>query len=116
MKIEQVFMDGINLLSQSEIIDSHVGYIVFSMFTMLISGFLAIMFAKINVKTVAGFFIITCVMSLISIIVLLLNPTPTGDYNYKVTISDEVNFNNFNEQYKIVSQDGKIYTIQKSGR
>lgn len=30
---------------------------------------------------------------------------------YKVTISDTVNFNEFNEHYKIISQEGLIYTI-----
>lgn len=30
---------------------------------------------------------------------------------YKVTISDTVNFNEFNEHYKIINQEGLIYTI-----
>lgn len=32
---------------------------------------------------------------------------------YKVTISDEVNFNEFMEKYEIIEQDGKIYTIRE---
>ena len=32
---------------------------------------------------------------------------------YKVTISNEVLMNEFNEKYEIVSQDGKIYTIRE---
>lgn len=32
---------------------------------------------------------------------------------YKVTISDEVSMNEFNEKYKIVGQDGKIYTVRE---
>ena len=32
---------------------------------------------------------------------------------YKVTISDEVLMNEFNERYKIISQEGKIYTIRE---
>lgn len=32
---------------------------------------------------------------------------------YKVTISDDVSLNEFNEKYEIVGQDGKIYTIRE---
>lgn len=32
---------------------------------------------------------------------------------YKVIISDEVNFNEFQEKYKIIDQDGKIFTVRE---
>ena len=32
---------------------------------------------------------------------------------YQVTISDEVNFNEFNEKYEIIEQNGLIYTIRE---
>ena len=32
---------------------------------------------------------------------------------YKVTISDEVQMNDFLERYEIVSQEGKIYTVRE---
>lgn len=32
---------------------------------------------------------------------------------YKVTISDEVSLNEFNEQYEIIDQEGKIYTVRE---
>lgn len=34
---------------------------------------------------------------------------------YKVTISDEVQMNEFLEQYEIIDQDGKIYVIREKG-
>lgn len=37
----------------------------------------------------------------------------TGKYTYKVTISDEVNFVEFNDKYEIIDQDGLIYTIKE---
>lgn len=37
---------------------------------------------------------------------------PTGTYTYKVTISDDVKINEFLDQYEIVSQEGKIYTVK----
>ena len=35
------------------------------------------------------------------------------DTEYKVTISDDVSMNEFMEKYKIIDQDGKIYTIRE---
>ena len=32
---------------------------------------------------------------------------------YKVTISPEVSFEEFNEKYRIIDQEGKIYTIRE---
>lgn len=31
---------------------------------------------------------------------------------YKVTISNEVKFNEFNEKYEIISKDGNVYTVE----
>ena len=40
--------------------------------------------------------------------------TPVAYTNqYKVTISDEVLMNEFNEKYEIIDQEGKIYTIRE---
>lgn len=33
--------------------------------------------------------------------------------HYKVTISDEVQLNEFNERYEIIGQEGKIYTVRE---
>lgn len=41
----------------------------------------------------------------------LITSQPAQPETYKVTISDTVNFNEFNERYKIISQEGLIYTI-----
>ena len=32
---------------------------------------------------------------------------------YKVTVSDEVQLNEFNERYEIIEQEGKIYTVRE---
>lgn len=32
---------------------------------------------------------------------------------YKVTISDEVGMNEFNKRYKVIDQEGKIYTVEE---
>lgn len=38
---------------------------------------------------------------------------PAQPETYKVTISDTVNFNEFNERYEIINQEGLIYTIKE---
>jgi tetrahydromethanopterin S-methyltransferase subunit E len=36
-----------------------------------------------------------------------------NETHYQVTISDEVNFNEFNEKYEIIEQNGLIYTVRE---
>ena len=38
---------------------------------------------------------------------------PTGEYEYKITISDEVSMNDFLEKYEIIDQEGKIFTVKE---
>ena len=52
--------------------------------------------------------------SLFGVMVGGLSATPT-EYTtqYKVTISDEVQMNDFLSRYKIISTEGKIYTVRE---
>lgn len=43
----------------------------------------------------------------------LSGPKALDYIQYKVTISDEVSMNEFTEKYKIVEQEGKIFTIRE---
>lgn len=60
-------------------------------------------------------------VALITFLVLLLpalcvSARTTDEVLYiehKVTIDDTVNFNEFSEHYKIIDQEGKIYTVQE---
>lgn len=43
-----------------------------------------------------------------------VNARTIGEYPiYKVTVSEDVNFTEFNNKYEVLSQDGKIYTIKE---
>ncbi len=70
-----------------------------------------------NVRDESGFFALIPI-SFISLIfgallgIGLSEPTKY-ETHYEVTISDEVNFNEFNERYEILDQDGKIYTVRE---
>ena len=37
----------------------------------------------------------------------------TYETEYKVLISDNVSFNEFQKKYKLINKDGKVYTIIK---
>lgn len=41
------------------------------------------------------------------------NTNEVAEIKYQVTISDEVNFNDFVDKYEIVKQEGKIYTVKE---
>lgn len=54
---------------------------------------------------------------LIFIFPITAHTTDTINYiEYKVTISDEVNFNEFKDKYEILGQEGKIYTIRERNK
>lgn len=59
--------------------------------------------------------IITLMISVFfaSLFGMMFMPKVDSIPTYKVTIEDSVNFNEFNEKYEIIEQDGKIYTIKE---
>lgn len=66
----------------------------------------------------AGIYIVLIPMAFVGAIlgfmVGMIVGIPTEyETQYKVTISDEVNFNEFVEKYEIIEQDGKIYTVRE---
>lgn len=55
--------------------------------------------------------VLSCAMGFLSSAVF---KKPTAyETQYKITISDEVNFNEFNDKYEILDQEGKIYTVKE---
>jgi hypothetical protein len=106
-------IDGVTLLSKS-IECNGTGWLVFSILFIFITLFPIVNFLgdleykKFNWKAL--------LVSIIGILLIItgfyLNAVNAVKYTqYKVTISDSVNFNDFNSKYNIVSQEGKIYTI-----
>lgn len=106
-------MDGITVLSQAEIMEfaTWVKFVVLGVMTLgLISGVTASV-----VDDDWQWLPIAFGTSLIlSIIIIALSPRiSTGEYEYKITIDDTVNFVEFNEQYEILDQEGKIFIIKE---
>lgn len=102
-------INGVEILSQDTIVLTKfpiTGWICFGIL-LLISFLLIALF-----ENPIGLF--SMLISVFIYITGALN-TPTGEeyIEYKVTVSEEVNLNEFMDKYEIVSQDGKIYTIKE---
>lgn len=109
-------MDGITVLSQNEIMNiptwaciiTIIGFITFASFIIVFS-----VNQKI-IETIFGISSICCfILFIVGICCMCFVETKTGEYTYKVIISDEVNFVEFNNKYEIIDQEGFIYTIKE---
>lgn len=114
-------LEGIEILSQSEV---GINYEPMWGLSGIIGGISLLIFLVLGIiywirDSVFGDFIAFAVIGLMSGAVVFgifctitdyLNYTDTQT-QYKVTISNEVSLNEFNEHYEIIKQEGKIYTI-----
>ena len=76
--------------------------------------FLALFVVSVVVFLVTAIFKMDAALLLLSVVmavICFILSTPVNT-RYKVTISNEVKFNEFNEKYEIISKDGKIYTVE----
>lgn len=114
-------LKGITILNSYDIITPEWGdtlfpAIVFSIVTVV--GIALIIYLLLDSKRIKDALtpsVIIVLFTLFSIFVSIHGFThlPENKYQtrYEVTISDEVNFNEFNSKYEIVTQKGLIYTI-----
>ena len=112
-------MNGVELLNQIEIMktvwSAEIFLITFSV-CLLLGLVLGIAIGLVEHDILVNITIgLICGLVVGGLIGLLLGvgtkKIPTGTYEYQVTISDEVNLNEFFEKYEIISQEGKIYTV-----
>lgn len=110
-------LEGINVLSQTEIMKTPDWVNNVSLFLIMFAIFSVIMmFIFISIEKRLTIIIgIVSVLSIVSILFInIFTPwQPTGKYTYKVTIEDNVQLTEFYEQYEIIKQEGKIYTIRE---
>ena len=114
-------LKGITILNSYDIItpewnDKIIPAVVFT--CIAIAGIALIIYLLLDSKRIKDAFtpsVIIVLFTLLSIFVSIYGFThlPENKYQtrYDVTISDEVNFNEFNSKYEIVKQNGLIYTI-----
>lgn len=81
-----------------------IGGIIWLLFSPLIDDILGKWYKYITVIAV-----LICLFGVCTVVWAPREQIP----RYQVIISDEVNFNNFNDCYKIIKQEGLIYTVEK---
>ena len=59
------------------------------------------------------FIAITIISAIVCFIGALITTDEIVDTQYQVVVSDDVNFNEFQEKYEIIKQEGKIYTVRE---
>lgn len=114
-------LKGITILNSYDIISHEWGgtffpAIVFSF--VAISGIALIIYIFRNSKQRKDAFIPSFIVSIFTLLGIFVSihgftHLPENKYQtrYEVTISDEVNFNEFNSKYEVVKHEGLIYTI-----
>ena len=114
-------LKGITILNSYDIIipewhDTIFRTVVFSF--VAISGIALIVYLLLDSKRIKDALtpsVIIALFTLLGIFVSIHGFThlPENKYQtrYEVTVSDEVNFNEFNSKYEVVEQNGLIYTI-----
>ena len=110
-------MNGITVLSQSEIMNTpNWTYIItiIALIAFFVSMIITFSFHHNRIETIFGISSICCsILFNVGLFCMNFIEKPTGKYTYKVTISDEVNFVEFNNKYEIIDQDGLIYIIKE---
>lgn len=114
-------MTGVKILATEEIATKHLynwGAFMICFIVILAVLFIAgviISFKENNYHFVISFTIIGILFGTLPAFILGAAMGIPSEYTtqYKVTISDEVQLNEFNERYEIIEQEGKIYTVRE---
>ena len=114
-------LKGITILNSYDIIipewhDTIFRTVVFSI--IAVSGIALIVYIFRNSKQRKDAFVPSFIVSIFTLLGIFVSihgftHLPENKYQtrYEVTVSDEVNFNEFNSKYEVVEQNGLIYTI-----
>lgn len=102
-------LEGIEVLSRVSLRDCNQFLIVFG-FIIFYVAIITLMVADSKFKIGSSI-----VMFMVSVLLIILFFTTKSEpyIQYKVTISDKVSMIEFNKKYKIINQEGKIYTIEE---
>lgn len=108
------FEKGIELLNQTEIVSANGDICIAIAFIVLMVVFFICMFTFYCTKQTEIDWLSIPIAAFIAVIVgwNAYEETPTGEYQYQVTIDDSVSLTEFYGKYNIIEQNGKIYTIE----
>lgn len=107
-------MEGIEILAVGQIgVGSSFNWIM-AIITGLLLGAVAFALGLSHDNSVAAIVMGLFVAIFAGVIIGFIDGKPTHYVpTYKVIISDEVGMNEFTEQYEILEQEGKIYTVKE---
>ena len=114
-------MAGVEILHSSEVLVSgrfDGGIFLAMVFTWLILGFIIGIIMSIvcldEAWLIGGLYLGAIVGIILGGLTSAIRSTPeVYETHYKVLISDEVSMNEFLEEYEIIDQEGKIYTVKE---
>ena len=107
-------LEGIEILSQVEKVINRGSMIGFGIFFGILAVICIILVIRFNENGVIFFVGVGTFCLFLSIFGFVAhNPTTEKYIEYKVSISNQVSLTEFNEKYKILNQEGKIYTIRE---
>jgi purine-cytosine permease-like protein len=109
--VKGVIMDGVTILAENAIYELSkiqlmiiVGLFALGIVCMIIGG--------IHSDSALLCIIVSMIMIFAAIIyAIVMEPKTFVEYEYKVTVDETVRFNEFQEQYEVIDQEGQIYTV-----
>lgn len=114
-------LKGINVLNSYDVITHEWNGTFFLLLFLVfasISGIALIVYIFRNSKQRKDAFVPSFIVSIFTLLGIFVSihgftHLPENKYQtiYEVTVSDDVNFNEFNSKYQVVKQDSLIYTI-----
>ena len=104
-------LEGITVLSQTELYDAPVAWVMIPAIVVLFGClFICVLFeADESLSGLLSFF----AAFLVAIAMYNVTKYTTGEYKYECVIEDSVSMTEFCERYEIVDQRGKIYIIKE---
>lgn len=111
-------LKGITVLNTYDIITPEWNDKIFLAVFLSIVGIVLIIYLLLDSKRTKDEFVLSVIVILFTLFCMVASiyeftHLPENKYQtrYEVTISDDVNFNEFNSKYQVVKQEGLIYTI-----
>ena len=102
-------MNGVNILSTVPAQEHHIGFIIIGALAILLG--ICILLISIYDCLQDGIIGGICV-SVIGIVLIVFGIIYKCPERYKITFYDRIDFNEFNEHYKIIDQEGQILTVE----
>lgn len=108
-------MEGVEILNKIEIVEHYDALIVLGIICIALCWiFMFLSDESIEHDILFAILSLACIVGAVILLSIgLFKEIPTGKYKYEVTISDEVNFNEFSDKYKILKQRGEIYIVKE---